>query len=98
MNSLNKHIRRTHGVPWRIIEGSAFVVDPEESIMYPLNSVSTRIWELLGTEITAKEIINTICREFEVDEATARQETLAFIKDLLDAGLASAEGTSNEGN
>ena len=68
----------------RIVDGEAVLVLPEQGKVKVLNEVGGRIWELVDGTRTVGEIVQLICREFEVDEASAREDTLGFISDLLD--------------
>lgn len=88
MDLLNSRIKRNDSVAWRVIEGEALVVDPESSNIYPLNTVATRVWELLGGEKSCKEIIEIIFEEFEVDGHRLRKDVLDFVGALLNKGLA----------
>jgi len=73
---------------WRIIEGEALIVNPNDSMIYPLNEVGSRVWELLDGERACGDIIGLIEEEFEGDKKDIREEITSFLKELLDKGLA----------
>lgn len=52
-----------------------------------LNDVGEFLWDHLLEEITMDQLIADIMDEYEVDEATARQDTLEFINKLLAASI-----------
>jgi len=78
---------RNNDIAWRIIDGEALVVSPKDSLVYPLNDVGTRVWELLDGKKTVSEISSVICGEFEGDEVAIRDDIADFIENLLKAGL-----------
>ncbi len=48
-----------------------------------LNSVSSDIWKKSQNETTPQKIINLLLNEYEVDEQTCRNETLACIEEMI---------------
>jgi len=78
-------------VPWRVLDTEALVVDVKAGLLYPLNSVGARIWELSDGQRTVDEIIRTITDEFDADEGTIREDTSHFLRELVQAQLLSLE-------
>lgn len=78
-------------VPWRVLDTEALVVDPKAGLLYPLNSVATRIWELADGSRSVDAIITALVDEFDADEATIRADALRFLDDLATAGLIAME-------
>jgi GeoRSP system PqqD family protein len=76
-------------VPWRVIDTETLVVDVRAGLLYPLNSVGTRIWQLCDGERAVDEIIRVIVTEFDADEATIQEDTTHFLQDLAKAKLIS---------
>ncbi len=68
-------VRQNENVAWRKIEGEAFLISPEDSRLYRLNGVATRIWELCEEEASVGAIAEALCREFDVDRETAVRDT-----------------------
>lgn len=54
---------------------------------YGMDSVSRRIWELIEQPQAVSALCEQLLTEFEVDEATCRQEVLHFLQELADADL-----------
>lgn len=96
MDLFNRHPQKNAQIAYRIIEGEALIVNPKDSLIYPLNAVGTRIWELLNGQKTCEEIINIIDAEFQGDKIDMRQDILSFIEELINKGL--AEGVYSKGN
>jgi hypothetical protein len=54
---------------------------------YGLNTVASRVWELLETPKTIAQLCAQICEEFEVDAQTCDAEVLKFVQDLIGNGI-----------
>jgi hypothetical protein len=54
---------------------------------YGLNTVASRVWELLETPKTIAQLCAQICEEFEVDAQTCEAEVLKFVQDLIGNGI-----------
>jgi Coenzyme PQQ synthesis protein D (PqqD) len=102
---LNKAYPVRKQVPWRAIDTETLVVDVKAGLLFPLNSVATRIWQLCDGRHMVDEIVQIITAEFDADDKTIRQDTAEFIQELLQRKLVSldkkpqplsAEGTRNQ--
>jgi len=82
-------VRRS--MPWRTLDTEALVVDVKSGLLYPLNSVGARIWELCDGARNVDEIVSVVAGEFAAPEATIRADTVDFIERLADAKLVSIE-------
>jgi len=82
-------VRRS--VPWRTLETEALVVDVKGGLLYPLNSVGARIWNLCDGARSVDEIVGLLAAEFEAPEPTIRADAIEFIERLAGAQLISLE-------
>ena len=87
MVSLENKFIRNNDIAWRVIDGEALVVSPKDSLIYPLNDVGARIWELLDGKRTVSDIASVICGEFEGDGKAIQDDVMDFIENLSKAGL-----------
>lgn len=85
-------------VPWRTLDTEALVVDVKGGLLYPLNTVGARIWELCDGARSVDEIVAALAAEFEAPEATVRADAVEFIERLADAKLVSIERRRKEGS
>jgi hypothetical protein len=76
-------------VPWRVLDTEALVVDVKGGLLYPLNAVGARIWELCDGLRSVEEIVAAVAAEFDAPEATIRADTREFIDRLAGAKLIS---------
>ena len=78
-------------VPWRNLDTEALVVDVKGGLLYPLNSVGARIWDLCDGARSVDEIVGVLADEFAAPETTIRTDAIEFIERLADARLISLE-------
>lgn len=72
---------------WRVYDGEAVIVSPEDSTLHTLNAVGTVIWEAADGRTGMEAIVARVCEAFEIDIATAARDTAAFIDSLTQRGL-----------
>jgi coenzyme PQQ synthesis protein D (PqqD) len=72
---------------WRVYDGEAVIVSPEDSTLHTLNAVGTVIWEAADGRTALDTIVARVCAEFEVDGTTAARDTTAFVDSLCRRGL-----------
>ena len=65
------------------MDGDLVMMSIERGEYYGISGVGVRIWALLAEPVTAAEIAATLAREFEVDGATALQDSREFLAGLL---------------
>ena len=54
---------------------------------FGLGGVAARMWNLLVTQASTDDIVNTIVREYEVDYDRAREDLTALMRELAEEGL-----------
>lgn len=69
------------------LDGEVCMMSVDSGKYYGLNSVGSRIWELAQGKISVREVINVLMAEFEVDEETCMEQTISYIKNLVNEGL-----------
>jgi hypothetical protein len=79
-------------VPWRVLDTETLVVDVQGGLLYPLNAVATRIWELCDGTRSMAAITRALVDEFDADETTIRADVERFVGELQAAGLITLEG------
>jgi hypothetical protein len=72
---------------YQIIEGRAIIVLPAERTLHYLDDVGTAIWQFLERPHTAQEVAEFLTSEFDVTLNVAYQDTLDFLKQLMEKGL-----------
>lgn len=69
------------------VDAETVMFDAVKGSYYALGFIGTRIWELLQEPIELHRLRATLQAEFEVDEATCRRDTEAFLQELRAADL-----------
>jgi len=72
---------------WRVYEGEAVIVSPEDSTLHTLNAVGTVIWQAADGRTGLSAIVARVCEAFEIDAATAARDTATFVDSLTQRGL-----------
>jgi hypothetical protein len=76
-------MRPSPDVVYRRLGDTAVLVHLGTNEIYELNESGVRLWELLADGQSVDDAIQTLVREFDVDEATARRECSDLVTDLL---------------
>ncbi len=50
--------------------------------VYTLNETGAFIWELIDGKRDLEEIISELVKEYEIDEASAKEDVMSFIKKM----------------
>lgn len=77
-------LARTDTVLHADLEDAIAMMNIETGEYYNLNPVGSRIWTLLETPRSLGAICEVLVAEFSVPAQTCRDETAAFLADLLD--------------
>ena len=69
------------------VDGEVIALDVEQGQCYGLNSVATRVWQLLERPASIDEISDTLVGEYDVGEEDCRTQVRQLVDDLVSAGL-----------
>jgi len=75
--------RRNPQTAGRIIDGQAFVVTPDDNKLHTLNGAATILWTAAAQGTSVEDAAALLVREYEVDDATAREDAAACLGDLV---------------
>lgn len=81
---------------WRVYDGEAVIVSPEDSTLHTLNPVGTLIWEAADGRTPLEAIVERVCEAFEVDRATAARDATSFVDLLCRQGLLTVRPAPHE--
>jgi len=87
MISPAKYVIRNKDVTWRLIENEVFIMSDEGTKVHVLNKVGSFIWLQTETVCTIKQIVDSICRRFDVSEAVAQADACELIEKMIDQGI-----------
>ena len=83
MESSNLYPKPHPQTAGRVIDGEAILMLADDSEIQVLNSVGSRVFELADGSRSVADIAEAIATEYEVDEAQAHQDVLAFLRQLV---------------
>lgn len=82
---------------WRVYDGQAVILCPDDSTLNTLNVVGTLIWELADGQTPLSVIVGQICSEFDVEPAQAEKDAHAFVDNLCRRGLLTVSESAHPG-
>jgi hypothetical protein len=77
------YVARGDRLAARRLDTETIILCPDDSGLYVLNEIGTALWEAAdGRTPLAAIVERVICRDFEVDAATALRDALEFVEGL----------------
>ena len=71
----------------RLVGDETVLLDLSSGIYFGLDGVGKRIWEIVAEGRSLEETVMVITAEFEVNEAQAQTDLIAFVEYLVERGL-----------
>jgi hypothetical protein len=75
----------------RLVGDETVLLDLASGIYFGLDGVGKRIWESVAEGRSLEETATVVPAEFEVDDARAQADVVAFASDLVERGLLAPE-------
>jgi hypothetical protein len=72
---------------WRVYDGQAVIVSPEDSTLHTLNEVGTVVWEAADGRTPLSAIVARVHERYDVDAPAAERDVQAFVEQLRSRGL-----------
>jgi coenzyme PQQ synthesis protein D (PqqD) len=92
------YLAQSSRTAWRVYDGEAVILCPDDSTLNTLNAVGTLIWESADGKTPVSAIVARICEAFDVEPAEARRDATAFIEKLSQRGLLTVSQTPGDGS
>jgi hypothetical protein len=83
----DRYLAQNPRAAWRVYDGEAVIISPDDSILHTLNAVGTLIWEAADGKTPVGAVVGRICDEFEVEPEPAERDAMAFIETLCQRRL-----------
>jgi hypothetical protein len=64
------------------VDGDVVALHTGKSVIYGLNAVGSRVWELMAEPRSIDEICQQLCCEFDVDGRTCEEQVLTLVESL----------------
>lgn len=73
------------------IADETVLLDLKTEKYFSLDEVGTHIWQLLQEQKKLQKILSNMLKEYDVEEKQLQDDLLAFLEQLLEAGLITLE-------
>lgn len=83
-----QYLVRSPFVAWRIIEGEAVIISPQERELHSLNEVATEIWRLADGSRTLNQIAQELSQTYEITPEEVLPDVIAFAQEMSEKGIA----------
>lgn len=85
--TLHDRVRRRSDVIADTVGDEAVLVTPSQARVRMLNETGSRLWALADGSLTLQAMADALATEYEVAPEQAAADALAFVRELLAAGL-----------
>ncbi|HIG66304.1 MAG TPA: lasso peptide biosynthesis PqqD family chaperone [Porticoccaceae bacterium] len=75
-------IQRQQGMIQAVIDGETIMMNVENGEYYGLDSIASRIWELIETPQTVGALKKQLLEEFAVDDAQCQNDVIQFLTEM----------------
>lgn len=72
---------------WRVYDGEAVIVSPEDSTLHTLNEVGTLVWEAADGRTPLAAIVARVCARYDVEAGAAERDVDVFVERLAERRL-----------
>ena len=94
----DRYLTQNPKTAWRVYDGEAVVLCPDDSTLNTLNAVGTLIWEAADGKTPVSAIVARISEEFDVEPERAERDVAAFIEKLCQRELLIVSDTLQDGS
>jgi Coenzyme PQQ synthesis protein D (PqqD) len=84
-------MRIADDVIFRVLGDEAVILNLATSKYFGLNSVGTRLWQLIAEHGSVDKVIEAFRAEYEVEEKQLRRDLSDLIQQLMQKGLVQSE-------
>ena len=81
------HRLRADDLMWRELGDRIVVLDLRTSTSLAVAASGTIAWKMLQAGATTDELVAQVCAEYDIDDATARNDLELFLADLQSRGV-----------
>ena len=72
---------------WTTLDDETVVVHAQQGTVSVLNGLGGRVWSLCDGSLDLETLTERLCEEFDAPADQVRQETGAFLADMISRGL-----------
>ncbi|MFW5944368.1 MAG: lasso peptide biosynthesis PqqD family chaperone [Bacteroidota bacterium] len=83
----DSYIKRNKEVFASEIDEEVVMMNVDTGKYYGMDTVGSRIWELIAEEIQVKDVIGKLMEEYDVEEEQCKNDVLEFLNELYENKL-----------
>ena len=80
---------RVSAVAFSKLDDELLAIDAQAGYCYSMNETAGRVWELVASPVSVRDICAQLCAEYAVDQLCCQEEVLPLLCGLLESGLIS---------
>lgn len=84
---LNAKVVQNKDIDASDIDGDKVMMNLERGMYFSLNSVGSKIWDIIENPTTIDEIVKTLLNEYDITEEKCKEAVVSFLKGLEVNGL-----------
>jgi hypothetical protein len=84
---LESVVQRVPHVRFEAFDDEMLAIDGEAGFCYSLNEVAGRVWQLIETPTTLREVCRQLSPHYAVDSATFQHDVVELVQQLKEYGL-----------
>lgn len=77
--TLDDKIRQSKEIDATELDGEKVMMNLELGKYFALNSVGSRIWDIIENEIQVKDIVETLLKEYKVDKKKCEESVINYL-------------------
>jgi coenzyme PQQ synthesis protein D (PqqD) len=85
--SLQTTVRAGDDVVVRELDGEAVLLNLESGMYFGLDSVGTRVWQLIDQHHRLSAVVGAMCEEFDAPPETIERDVLRLVTELVEKGI-----------
>jgi hypothetical protein len=79
------------------LEDEVVLLNMKDQRYFGLNDIGSDMWKLLIEHKDVEPVVNLLCADYEVEEATVRSDLETLMRQLIAAGLLKASEVPSQG-
>ncbi|GAE94768.1 hypothetical protein JCM21714_3957 [Gracilibacillus boraciitolerans JCM 21714] len=89
--SIKQTVKQMEGNIVSDMNGEKVMLSVQNGKYYNLGALGGEIWDQIKEPITIEDLITTLRTKYEVEQQQCEEQTIAFLRQLMDEGLVEAE-------
>lgn len=89
MININSVVCSRNDIDTTDLDGDKVMMDLEKGQYFALNTVASRIWEEIESPIEVRQVIDTLLKEYDIEQIECENSVIEFLQGLNNASLIS---------